>query len=1228
MFNSIKALLFRNMLLYRKLIVPCFLLIGYAFLSVRISNTPIEVFLSLYIIIFSLQFQSFFIFGLVDDRNSKFRVIYKIMGLGNFDYLISQVTSFVSLKLIAYILLFISCCLYTFYNDGVFFSGYVKLLMVLTPIFSLQAVLFGSCLSYLFTNPKISRDVSGLLNLCCILLAVNAIADDAFSFLRYLNPYYNLIKVMVEQKMGLVDPAQEAYLEIIYMLFQCAAYAILMIYLDNVVPSETDHQKSPFYFLDWFRRRNHNQIQFHQLEENLLSPLSSNIRETMSKSLAVIGIKKSFGSYEVLKNINAVFEKGKVHSLLGHNGAGKSTFINLLTGVYKPSEGKILYDNKDFRELRKNTGSTLNIGICPSFDVFFPELTVYHHLKIIGLIKNLSNLENRVNEIMEMLNLTQYKNFMIKQLSGGNKRKLTLGISIISKPNLLFLDEPTSAVDPVSRQDIWKILLELKQNKDMVMILTTHHLEEAEILSDNINVLGYGEIIVSGSVEEIKRKFGVGYNISIIGDDPSSNHNIFAEIEDGLNNKFDIKIEEITSVNMKFKVAMNKIKKIGKIIAYLKSVVPAGFTTNVDSNTLEQAYFEIDRLNQTVNTVSKDDEISNIMSRLYTDNKSSSRTKIWLVAKNKLQFIFSNVLEVLKLLMTYLFFSIGTGLLFSQLRKSQPISLEIIMQCFVVISFIEISLHSFSAYNIVYDKINDVKIMLYINKVGPTEYFAGKYLADMIVQVICYAILLISMLNTLDVELEENQFKQNFILAFFKLFMWRSSLVAFSYILSRLFDNLQNVLRYFSLLYWIIMLFYSVVYMVVKIDLILYLNETLAFFQIIKNVDTGYCFTIMVFGLQIIIFFGLNLLREYYFLRKNYLNEAQDDDRGYNDQEIVEMNTSSSHYLYTVKKEVMDTVSNKNLKLRAVKLRKQYSNGKVALDDVTFNVDQSTHFGLVGQNGAGKSTTFNIVLNRILKTSGNLTVDNLKFRKSFPLNWFEPTLFDTNNIAACFQGNALWDEMTVINNLNFYAELNNINRPALNDLVKFFDFDYYLKKKVSELSSGNQRKLCIIISLLINPNMIFYDEATCGVDLIIRIKLKHVFDYLKKKNGCNGIFTTHFLKDIDLFCNKLGVVKDGRFLCVDSLDSIKKNLGGYLVTFAKNANTNITVVFQQLSRFGKAEKAYANEIKKTESFILYDLNDIFLLVEYLVMLEEAKEVDHFSINQISIEDIYLKLLNE
>ena len=1227
MINAVKALLYRNILLYYKFFLLSLVLIGWAFINISIMGTPSTAFISTYVPFFSMQYQSIFVHGLVDDRHTKFRVIYKMMGLENTDYLISQTISFIIILLLANVMLFTTFGIYNIYYGNTIFDQYTRLLIVLSFFFSIQSVLFGNCMSYLFKDPKISRDVSFLLNMSVTLLAVYAVFTDKFFFLRFVNPYYNLVKIYTATTFGLVDPSPNEYYEIFYMIFQILLYTVLMIYLDNIHPSENDHQKSPLYFLDFLINRNRNVAR--EVNEVLSNdPELHRQASSDEETLSVSGLGKSFGSYTVLKNINLKFEKGKVHSLLGHNGAGKSTIINILTGLYKPTTGNIFYGDQNFRDLRKSSSVSLNIGICPAFDVLFPTLTVYNHLKIIGLIKNVRNLEVRISEVMSLLKLTEYKNFTVNKLSGGNKRKLTLGISIMSKPKLLFLDEPTSAIDPVARKEIWQILLQLKQNKHMITLLTTHHLEEAEFLSDSINVLGFGEILVSGTVEDIKRKFGVGYTIMIINEINEKNETVFHELKKKLSKKHELTDLDYDNTKMTIKVSLNKIKDIGNIMNILKNALSDNYTVTVDSNTLEHAYFEIDRLNQNADTVLSVETINNIFERFYSHHSVSSTYKIWIIIKNKLQFISSNVLELLKLVMTYLCIAIGIAFVYHKLGEKTPIMISTVEYTTIFIVIMEVSLHSFSAYNIVYDKINDIKTMMYINKIKPLEYYAAKYLADMIVQFICYAIILLAFVKSLNEELKSENFGSMFYVLFFKLFMWRCALVAFSYILARGFDNLQNVLKYFSLAYGLYVIGLGIISKISKQNWLLFINETNLFLETYQDPNTRYLETFIGFSIQIVIFLSINVLREVYFLRYNYLSSLKDTN---NTVEMIpnslNMAQGVEDFSESVAHEEKATKRNKNAKLRAINLRKQYGNQKVALNNITFNVEKETYFGLVGQNGAGKSTTFNIILNRILKTKGELNIDNLSTKKSFPSAFSQKTLFDINNIGACFQGNALWDEMSVNDNLEFYASLNKINPIALSELVKFFEFDYYLKKRVCELSSGNKRKLSIIISLMINPNMIFYDEATCGVDLIIRTKLKLIFDYIKKRNGCIGIFTTHFLKDIELFCNKLGIIKNGNFLFVDTVDAIKKNLGGYLINFSKNNVTDIIKISKHMGKFGKPTKGYKDDLRNSESIILYDIKDIYGLMNYLIELEDIDEISKFTINHLSIEDIYLKLLD-
>lgn len=1008
-------------------------------------------------------------------------------------------------------------------------------------------------------------------------------------------------------------------------MVQCLMYGVLLLYIDNVYPSESDHQKPLLFFLDFLKRKR--AVGETGAEERLINEENENVADT-TDALAVFGLYKSFGKYEVLKGINAVFHKGKVHSLLGHNGAGKSTFINMLTGIYKPTKGQILYDNKDFREVRLYGSSELNIGICPSYDIFSESLTVYNHLKIIGLIKNIQNLELRINELIGQLGISQYRNYAVKKLSGGTKRKLTLGIAILSKPNLLFLDEPTSAIDPVSRQEIWKMLVELKRNPDMITLLTTHHLEEAEVLSDSINVLGYGKVLVSGTVENIKRQFGIGYNICIYAE-TSDNQATFEAVQAQLLQEYGIERQEADSDKLTIKVPMNKVKSIASIMNTIKAAVPSSYKITIDSNTLEQAYFEIDRLYQPEGTVLDSTTVSNILSELYSKRPSLSVYRIWLVTKNRLITIFTNILEVIRIVLTYAYLIITISLLISELMKQKKYIYENIRQIFFIIVLIESSMSSATAYNIVYDKIKDIKTMILINKVSPFEYYFGKYLADMLVQTICYGVLFASIIHDVQAEAGHKSFMRELAFLFISVYLWRAASISMSYLFSRVFTSVSTVSKYYVFVYWLYTFFFMAIKEYFELDWLKYINETLLMFDIINTGNHDLKAMIIPFCCQTVVYFMINLMLEHYSLKSNYVNSenAPVQPEATQNEDAIRLNEEQFDYSGSVAREKQATLNNTNAKLRAVNLRKEYSKNKVALNDVTFNVDKGVHFGLVGQNGAGKSTTFNIILNRILKTSGDVTVDNMRFGGLAPFNPFSPSVFEGNNTAACFQGNALWEDMSVASNLNFYAALNNVQPQALGQLVQYFDFDYYVRKRVSELSTGNQRKLCIIISLLINPTMVFFDEATCGVDLIIRIKLKHLFDELKARNGCIAVFTTHFLKDVELFCDKIGIIKDGNFLCIDSVSTIKRTLGGYLINFAKSTSSDVNDIASGLMKFGQVSKGFKDEMRNTESFIIYELIDLYSLLEYLVQLESSGNIEHFTINQLSIEDIYLKLMN-
>jgi ATP-binding cassette subfamily A (ABC1) protein 3 len=252
-------------------------------------------------------------------------------------------------------------------------------------------------------------------------------------------------------------------------------------------------------------------------------PVNAELRnqESSGEALSVQQLRKVFkvpgGEKIAVKGVNLTMYKNQITCLLGHNGAGKSTLISILTGMTAPTSGNATYQGlkltDDMDEIRQS------LGICFQHDVLFGDMTVEEHLILFGRIKGYSDQELKVvvdTQIREV-GLTEKRHVKSSELSGGMKRKLSVAISLLGDSSLVFLDEPTSGMDPYSRRSTWEILL--NNRNERVMVLTTHFMDEADILGDRIAIMAEGEVRCCGSSLFLKNRFGAGYNLTVVKDD-------------------------------------------------------------------------------------------------------------------------------------------------------------------------------------------------------------------------------------------------------------------------------------------------------------------------------------------------------------------------------------------------------------------------------------------------------------------------------------------------------------------------------------------------------------------------------------------------------------------------------------------------------------------------------------------------------------------------------------
>ncbi len=219
---------------------------------------------------------------------------------------------------------------------------------------------------------------------------------------------------------------------------------------------------------------------------------------------SVIEVRKLYKKYkngtEAVREIDFVVKKGKVFAFLGPNGAGKTTTVEILEGLRNKTSGEIYYFGKKIETVSQEIKE--KIGVVLQKTELMELLTVKETIK---LFSSFYKKSVPYKEIIETINLKEKENSRIKGLSGGQNQRLAIGLALVNDPEIIFLDEPTTGLDPQARRKVWELIKELKA-KGKSIFLTTHYMEEAENLADHVCIIDHGKIIAEGSVEELINK--------------------------------------------------------------------------------------------------------------------------------------------------------------------------------------------------------------------------------------------------------------------------------------------------------------------------------------------------------------------------------------------------------------------------------------------------------------------------------------------------------------------------------------------------------------------------------------------------------------------------------------------------------------------------------------------------------------------------------------------------
>ena len=298
------------------------------------------------------------------------------------------------------------------------------------------------------------------------------------------------------------------------LLVDIVLYTALAVYLDEVLPKQFGIQQKPWFccLKSYWRGGGEAEEEYVALEGEggdageeapEVEEVSLELRrqEEQGETVSISGLRKVFstpdGPKVAVHGLDLTIYSGQIFVLLGHNGAGKTTTITMLTGLYMPSSGDATVQGLSIRTHMASIRQ--RIGVCPQHDVLFGELTVMEHLEIFAGLKGLEG-EAAAAEVAEKIaevGLTEKAGVRAANLSGGQKRKLSLAISLVGDSRAVFLDEPTSGMDPKSRRALWALLQRTKKRR--VLVLTTHYMDEADLLADRIAVMSAGRLSCLGT---------------------------------------------------------------------------------------------------------------------------------------------------------------------------------------------------------------------------------------------------------------------------------------------------------------------------------------------------------------------------------------------------------------------------------------------------------------------------------------------------------------------------------------------------------------------------------------------------------------------------------------------------------------------------------------------------------------------------------------------------------
>ncbi|XP_027642688.2 ATP-binding cassette sub-family A member 10-like isoform X2 [Falco peregrinus] len=555
-------------------------------------------------------------------EKKKLKVLMKTMGLQDIAFWLSW-----SLLYALYVMV-LSCLLTAVVVQDAFYLSSFPAVLLLFFLYGLACIHLVFMLCSLLRTSKLASSFGFLTTFLfgCLSLAVliENIPEPLKWFLSLFCPFaFNagIAKIFHLEKYGmgfsfsnLMEESYFLFSTYIMLVFDSVLYMLLAMYFDKVLPGKYGIPDPPFFCLKpsyWVRSRKGSTREMPRTaaspEELLGDDIEPMPPEFMGKeAIRLNNIKKAYKKkdkkIDALRGLSLNVYEGQITALLGHSGAGKTTLLNVLSGLTLPSEGSATIYDYRLSEIGDREAIREMIGICPQSDIQFEVLTVKENLKTFAEIKGIKSKEvdQEVQNILELLDISNIQDTQAEKLSGGQKRKLSIGIAMLGNPQVLFLDEPTAGLDPLSRHQVWSLLREYRAGR--VILFSTQFMDEADILADRKAFISHGRLKCVGSSLFLKRKWGICYHLRIHVSESCDLESVTSLVKRYIPN---VIFSGHSQYELRYKLPLENVNKFPDLFSGLDSCSDQGIVNyGVSMTTLEDVFLRLEE----GNTADQEDE--------------------------------------------------------------------------------------------------------------------------------------------------------------------------------------------------------------------------------------------------------------------------------------------------------------------------------------------------------------------------------------------------------------------------------------------------------------------------------------------------------------------------------------------------------------------------------------------------------------------------------------------